>query len=71
MMVGAASHLLRNRKTQKVVTQVDLSGKLIQPNVSTWQALGELIRNAFIKAILPGFEHQVQATASNPAGQPG
>jgi hypothetical protein len=71
MVIGAASHLLKNRQTQKVATQVDISGRLSQPAVSTWQALGELIRNAFIKAILPGFEHQAQATASNPAAQPG
>jgi uncharacterized protein DUF748 len=70
MAIGAASHLLRNHATQKVATQVDLSGKLSQPNVSTWQALGELIRNAFIKAILPGFEHQAQGMSFNPAGKP-
>jgi len=70
IVIGAASHLLTNHATQKVATQVDISGKLSQPNVSTWQALGELIRNAFIKAILPGFEHQVQQLSSNPAGRP-
>lgn len=68
IVIGAASHLLTNHVTQKVATQVNISGKLSQPNVSTWQALGELIRNAFIKAILPGFEHQVQQLSSNPAG---
>ncbi len=70
MVVGAASHVLRNHETEKVATQVDISGKLDRPNVSTWQALGELVRNAFIKAILPGFEHQVGGLSSNPAGKP-
>lgn len=70
IVIGAASHVLRNHKTQKVATNVDISGKLNQPNISTWQALGELIRNAFIQAILPGFEHQVQGLSSNPAGRP-
>lgn len=71
MVIGAASHLLRNHRTQQVATEVDISGKLNQPNVSTLQAIGELIRNAFIKAILPGFEHQVQQLSSNSAGNPG
>jgi Domain of Unknown Function (DUF748) len=72
MGVGAASHLLKNRSTQNVATQVDISGKLSRPDVSTWQALGELIRNAFIKAVLPGFNREAQAVAynSNPAGKP-
>ena len=70
MVIGATSHLLKNRETEKVATQVDISGKLSQPNVSTWQALVELLRNAFIQAILPGFERQAQGMSSNPAGKP-
>jgi hypothetical protein len=59
LAVGALSHLLRNHRTEDVATQVDLSGHHQDPNVSTWQAVVELIRNAFIKAILPGFDYQV------------
>jgi hypothetical protein len=69
MAVGATSHLLKNRSTQKVATQVDISGKLTKPDVSTWQALGELIRNAFFKAILPGFNRQVQEISSKTTRQ--
>jgi hypothetical protein len=68
MAVGAVSHLLRNSSTQKVATQVDISGKLDKPNVSDWQALVQVIRNAFIRAILPGFNEQV--THLTPAGAP-
>jgi hypothetical protein len=57
--VGAATHIFKNPSTQKVATQVNLSGKLSQPNMNTWQAIVEIVRNAFIKAILPGFERQV------------
>ena len=70
MAVGAATHIFRNHETQRVATQVNISGRLNQPDVSTWQALGEVIRNAFIKAILPGFEHEVQGISSNFAGKP-
>jgi hypothetical protein len=57
--VGAVSHLLKNPSTNKVATRVDISGPLSKPDVSTWQALGEILRNAFVKAILPGFDKQV------------
>jgi hypothetical protein len=56
--VGALSHVLKNPRTQKVATQVNISGPLNKPDVSTWQALGEILRNAFVKAILPGFDRQ-------------
>jgi hypothetical protein len=59
LLVGAAAHLLKNRSTQKVATEVNLTGDLKSPNLSTWQALVEALRNAFVEAILPGFDHQV------------
>jgi hypothetical protein len=68
MAVGAVSHLLRNPSTEKVATQTEITGKLDKPNVGTWQALAEVIRNAFIKAILPGFNEQVAHLT--PAGAP-
>jgi len=59
LVVGAAAHILKNGKTQKVATQVSLAGNLQNPYVSAWEAFVEVVRNAFIQAILPGFDRQV------------
>jgi hypothetical protein len=59
LLVGAMAHILKNRTTQKVASQVNLTGDLKNPQVSSWQAFVEVIRNAFIQAILPGFDRQV------------
>lgn len=64
--IGILSHIFRNQSTQKVATQADLNGKLSQPNVSTWQAVLEVVRNAFIQAILPGFDRA--SGVSTPTG---
>ena len=48
--------VLRNRPREEVATVVPLSGPLEDPKASTWSTLIGLVRNAFIKAILPGFE---------------
>jgi hypothetical protein len=64
LMIGAASHVFRNQSTQKIATNVDIGGKLSGPNVSTWQAVDEVLRNAFIRAILPGFD---RVAGPNPA----
>jgi Domain of Unknown Function (DUF748) len=60
MVIGAAAHVFKNHSTQKVATQVDLNGNLKNPDVSTWQAFVEVVRNAFVQAILPGFDRQIQ-----------
>jgi hypothetical protein len=56
IVIGGTAHLFKNRSTQQVATQVELKGKLTNPNISTWQAIGEVVKNAFIQAILPGFD---------------
>jgi hypothetical protein len=48
--------VLKNRPRGEVATVVPLSGPLENPKASTWETLIGLVRNAFIKAILPGFE---------------
>ncbi len=60
MAVGAASHVFKNSQTQQVATKVNLTGKLENPDTSTWQAVVEVVQNAFIQAILPGFDREAQ-----------
>lgn len=51
--------ILKNRPRQQVATETDISGPLEGPRTNTLQTIANLIRNAFIKAILPGFEREV------------
>jgi hypothetical protein len=61
--IGAASHLLKSHRTNEVASDIDLNGKLTKPDVDTWQALGQVLRNAFIEAIIPGFDRAASAAA--------
>lgn len=55
-MVGGVARLLENRPRGAVATETPVSGSPGEPKTSTWAALGNLLRNAFFQAILPGFE---------------
>ena len=62
-LVKGISKLLENPKTEQVATKANISGHIGQgTGTSTWQVIVNLVRNAFIKAILPGFERQLTAT---------
>jgi Domain of Unknown Function (DUF748) len=61
MAIGAAAKLLKNESTKRVATKVNISGRLKGPNVNTWQALEQLVQNAFVQAILPGFDRQASS----------
>jgi hypothetical protein len=59
LVIGGAFHLFKNRSTEKVAADIDLKGKLTRPDIDTWQAVGQVLRNAFIEAIIPGFDRTV------------
>jgi hypothetical protein len=70
LAIGGASHLFKNHSTKQVATDVDLKGKLSSPDVNTWQALGQVLRNAFVEAIIPGFDRSVASSnAANTGAQ--
>jgi hypothetical protein len=70
--VGLAAKILKNRPRREVATVVTISGRADQPVYSMWEAVGHLLQNAFIKAILPGFDPErkqnVEQKASGESG---
>ncbi len=68
ILIGTAAHIFKNRETQQVATQITISGSLKKADVSTWEAFVEIVENAFIKTILPGFDREVHKTPAENAG---
>ena len=58
-IVGDVAALLSN-SDDAVATKADVSGRIDDPNVSTWQVVIRTIGNAFFKAIVPGFENSLK-----------
>lgn len=59
-IVGGLSHLLENEPRDQVATVADISGTLEDPETGTWPIIVRLVSNAFVKAILPGFEREYE-----------
>ncbi len=60
-VVGGVAKLLENKKREEVATRADISGPIENPKSSVLQIIGKLLENAFIRAILPGFDRQAAA----------
>ncbi len=58
-IVEGLSGLFENKKEDRVATVARISGPVGNPDSSVWQILGKVLENAFVKAILPGFEREV------------
>jgi hypothetical protein len=50
------SKVLRNRPREEVATVTPIRGPIDDPKASAWETIVGLVQNAFVKAILPGFE---------------
>lgn len=65
-LVGGIMALLKNRPREQVATRADISGEVENPESSTWQIVVRLVQNAFVQAILPGFEREVSPDRNEP-----
>jgi len=57
-VVNVVGKVLKNRRREEVATVVPVSGPLANPKAGTLETVLKLVENAFIKAILPGFEKE-------------
>ena len=62
-VISGVAKIMKNVPRKEVATEVDISGRLDNPQTSTVQAIVKLIQNAFFKAILPGFGREVRGSA--------
>lgn len=61
-LVGGVAKLLENPSRDQVATNATITGPQDNPHLNTLQVILRLIKNAFFRAILPGFE-QAKANA--------
>lgn len=70
--VGTIADVLTNPRKDQVATKLEFSGKLSNPEVSTFYAVIDLLRNAFIRAIVPALDNEVNIGSVNaPQERPG
>lgn len=58
MLIGGVAGLLESRPGKEVATRAEVSGRVEKPRISTLQVISQLVKNAFFKAVLPGFEKE-------------
>jgi membrane protein len=67
--VKAATKLLRQGPERRIATRVELGGSLGHPNVDVVGAVGELIRNAFLKPLGANLENRLHLSPGKGADE--
>ena len=58
-IVGGAGFVLKNQKADQVATKVPMEGTFKNPQTNAIVALWEVLRNAFIQALIPSIDYQI------------
>jgi hypothetical protein len=58
-IVGAAGMIFKNQKEDQLATKVRIEGDFKNPQTFTLDAIFEVLRNAFIQALLPSIDHEI------------
>lgn len=60
-LVDGIVTMFKNEPQDEVATETEVKGPLEDPRASTWDILINLVKNAFLKAIVPGFKHSLHS----------
>ncbi len=58
-VVNVAGKVLQNQKKDQVATKVPIEGSFSNPTVDNWEAILEILRNAFIEALMPSVDNEI------------
>ncbi|HEY0977824.1 MAG TPA: DUF748 domain-containing protein [Flavobacteriales bacterium] len=58
-LVGTVGDLFTNPRKEQLATKVEFSGNLDGPRANTFYAVIDLVRNAFIQALQPAIDHEI------------
>jgi hypothetical protein len=62
-LVGGVGVIFRNQKKDQIATKVPLEGSFKNPKTDVTDAIWEVLRNAFIQALLPSVDNQINISS--------
>ncbi len=65
-IAGAVGVILENPKKEQVATKITIEGDFENPKTNTIDAIWEVLRNAFIQALLPSIDYEININSIEP-----
>lgn len=66
-IVGLVTEIFENQPKDQVATKIRLQGSLENPSSNWFLAIGYILRNAFIQALQPSIDHEINLQAGSAA----
>lgn len=58
-IAGLVSELLENQPRERIAARVPVEGRFDDPKIGVWPAIGTVLRNAFVQALVGGVEGRI------------
>lgn len=65
VIVGTGGLILKNPSKDQIATKIPIEGNLEGTAVSTWYAIIQLLRNAFVQALYPAIDNEISLATLN------
>ena len=62
-LVGTAGEILENHKEDQIATKVPIHGEFGKSHTNTLEAIWELLKNAFIRALVPAIDNKINISS--------
>ncbi len=66
-VVGLTADILKNQKKNQIATKVPIQGEFDKSNTNVMEAIWEVLKNAFIQALNPAVDNQINLNSVNTA----
>lgn len=63
--VGSVGQVFKNQEKDQVATKINFEGDIKNPNTSTWDTIANILGNAFIRALQPAIDNQINLASVN------
>lgn len=58
-IVGTVADVFKNAPHDQLATKIPIEGTFDDPDINVWDAVGSLLRNGFVRALVPSIDHSV------------
>lgn len=65
VIVGAGGLILKNPPKDQIATKIPIEGNYQGTSISTWYAIVQLLRNAFVQALYPAIDNEISLATLN------
>jgi hypothetical protein len=62
-VIDAAAFVLKNQKKDQLATKVPVEGTFSNTSIGSWEAIWEVLRNAFIEALMPSVDNEIDLSS--------